>query len=209
MAFHEIRFPTNISFGSTGGPRRKTIIATSGGGAEERNSQWADSRRYYNAGYGVKSLDDLHEVVEFFEERRGRLHGFRWKDKVDHKSCRPRQQIRYDDQSIGTGDGSETEFQLVKVYGGKFSAYTRNILKPVVGTVRIGVNGTELTSGWSVDTTTGIVTFDSAPTNTHPITAGFEFDVPVRFDSDSFEINHSNFAAGAVPDIPIVELKNP
>lgn len=207
MSFHETRFPTAIALGSRGGPRRKTVIATSGSGYEHRNSQWADSKREYNAGYGIKDIDDLHKVIEFFEERRGRLHGFRWKDKADWKSCAPKGKPAFDDQTIGTGDGSTTTFQLKKVYGSNLNTYSRDIKKPVLGTVKIGVNGTEQTSGWTVDTTTGIITFSVAPTNTHQVTAGFEFDVPVRFDTDFLDIDYSHFEAGAIPDIPIVEVR--
>jgi len=207
MAFHETRFPTGISLGSRGGPRRKTIIATSGTGYEARNAQWADSRREYNAGYGIKSLDDLHRVTEFFEERLGRLHGFRWKDKLDWKSIHPSGTVAFDDQTIGTGDGVDTTFQLSKVYGSTINPYTRNITKPVLGTVLVGINGTEQTTGWTVDTVTGIVTFSVAPPDTHPITAGFEFDVPVRFDTDFLEIDHAAFDAGVMTDIPILEVR--
>ena len=207
MAFHETRFPTDIAFGSRGGPKRKTIIAVSGSGHEHRNSQWADSKREYNAGYGIKNIDDIHTVVEFFEERRGMLHGFRWKDKFDWKSCAPKQTPSYSDQLIGTGDGNEVAFQLVKTYGSSYSPYTRDIKKPVLNTVKIGVNGSEVTTGWSVNYTTGIVTFDTAPTAGHQITAGFEFDVPVRFDTDYLQIDLSAFDAGNVPDIPIVEIR--
>ena len=87
--FHDIRFPTAISRASHGGPERRTDVVVLGSGAEERNARWADSRRSYNAGYGVKSLNDLHAVIAFFEERRGRLHGFRWRDPSDWKSCPP------------------------------------------------------------------------------------------------------------------------
>jgi uncharacterized protein (TIGR02217 family) len=207
MAFHEVRFPTDIAFGSRGGPKRKTIIATSGSGYEHRNSQWADSKREYNAGYGVKDIDDIHTVVEFFEERRGMLHGFRWKDKFDYKSCAPKQTPAFDDVEIGTGDGSETAFQLKKIYGSVYAPYSRDITKPVSGTVLIGVNGSAVTSGWSVNLTTGVITFDSPPTNGHAITAGFEFDVPVRFNTDYLEIDLAAFAAGNIPDIPIVEIR--
>ena len=89
VAFHEVRFPTAIAFGASGGPERRTDIVTLGSGFEERNSRWADSRRRYNAGYGVRTLDDLHVVLAFFEERRGRLYGFRWLDRIDWKSCAP------------------------------------------------------------------------------------------------------------------------
>lgn len=207
MAFHETRFPTGVALGSRGGPMRRTIIAQSGSGYEHRNAQWADSKRSYNAGYGLKHIDDLHDVIEFFEERSGRLHGFRWKDKADWKSCKPRERIAFDDQGIGTGNGALTTFQLKKVYGSTINPYTRDVKKPVLGTVRVGVNGVEQTSGWTLDTTTGIVTFSVAPTNAHPVTAGFEFDVPVRFDTDFLEVDYSNFDAGAIPDIPIVEIR--
>jgi len=208
MAFHETRFPTNIAFGARGGPKRKTIIAASGSGFEHRNSQWADSKREYNAGYGVKSLDDIHDVVEFFEERRGMLHGFRWKDKFDWKSCKPKETLAFNDQTIGTGDGSTTTFQLTKTYGSSYAPYTRDIKKPVSGTVLIGVNGADTGgSGWSVDLTTGVITFSVAPTSGHAITAGYEFDVPVRFDTDYLQIDLTAFQAGQVPDIPIVEIR--
>lgn len=207
MAFHEVRFPTDIAFGSRGGPKRKTVIAVSGSGYEHRNSQWADSKREYNAGYGVKSIDDIHTVVEFFEERRGMLHGFRWKDKFDYKSCAPKQTPAFDDVEIGTGDGTTTEFQLIKIYGSVYDPYSRDIKKPVQNTVLIGVNGSQQSSGWSVNTATGVITFDSAPSNGHAITAGFEFDVPVRFNTDYLEIDLAAFAAGNIPDIPIVEIR--
>ncbi len=73
MSFHEIQFPTAIAFHSTGGPARKTEIVTLGSGYEERNAVWANSRRRYDVGYGVKTLDDLHAVIAFFEARMGRL----------------------------------------------------------------------------------------------------------------------------------------
>ncbi len=208
MAFHETRFPTGIAFGARGGPKRKTVIAASGSGYEHRNAQWADSKREYNAGYGVKSLDDIHTVVEFFEERRGMLHGFRWKDKFDWKSCAPKQTPSWDDQVVGTGDGSTTTFQLTKTYGSVYSPYVRDVKKPVSGTVGVGVNGADTAgSGWTVDTTTGIITFSVAPTTGYEITAGYEFDVPVRFNTDYLQIDLSAFAAGDVPDIPIIEVR--
>ena len=207
MAFHETQFPTGISFGARGGPMRRTVIATSGSGFEHRNAQWADSKRSYNAGYGIKTTDQLHTVVEFFEERNGRLHGFRWKDRTDFKSVMPSVPIGFGDQNIGTGDGTATTFQLKKVYGSTINPYSRDVKKPVLGTVKVGVNGTELTTGWTVDTTTGIVTFGTAPANGAAVTAGFEFDVPVRFDTDFLEIDYSHFDAGSIPDIPIIEVR--
>jgi uncharacterized protein (TIGR02217 family) len=204
--FHEIQFPTAIAFHSSGGPERKTEIVTLGSGFEERNAVWANSRRRYDVGYGVKTLDDLHAAIAFFEARNGRLIGFRFKDFADFKSCAPGETVSPLDQSSGTGDGTTTTFQLVKSYTSGPSNWTRTIKKPVAGTVRVAVAGTEQTSGLTIDSTMGLVTFDSAPAAAAAITAGFEFDVAVRFDTDSLSINLSNFAAGEIPSIPLVEI---
>src|SRR4051794_26648788 len=117
MSFDDIPFPTAISRGASGGPERRTYVVVTGSGGEERNARWSDSRRRYNAGYGVKSLDDIQRVIAFFEERRGRLHGFRWKDHADFSSAAPGAVLTALDQLLGTGDGARREFQLVKRYG--------------------------------------------------------------------------------------------
>ena len=167
MAFHEIRFPTSISKGAHGGPERRTDIVTLGSGFEERNSRWADSRRNYNAGYGVKSLDDLHAIIAFFEERRGRLHGFRWRDHADWKSCPPGRFPTALDQVIGTGDGTLADFQLAKTYGATFAPWSRIVAKPVAESVQVAVGGTPRTAGtdYTLDATTGRITFPAGP---HP-----------------------------------------
>ncbi|HEX4535227.1 MAG TPA: DUF2460 domain-containing protein [Rhizomicrobium sp.] len=206
MTFHDIRFPTAISFHSSGGPTRKTEIVTLGSGFEERNAVWANSRRSYDVGYGVKTLDDLHAAIAFFEARMGRLYGFRLKDFADFKSCAPGQAVSPTDQRIATGDGTTTIFPLSKIYSSGAGSWTRAIAKPVHGTARIALNETEQTTGFSVNANTGIVTFDTAPDNGVAINAGYEFDVPVRFDTDQLAINLSNFQAGEIPSIPIVEI---
>ncbi len=205
--FHEIRFPTAIAFHSTGGPERKTEIVTLGSGFEERNGVWASSRRRYDVGSGVKTLDDLHTVIAFFEARMGRLHAFRFKDFADFKSCAPGATLAPTDQAIASGDGATKSFQLVKTYTSGPASWTRVIKKPVVGTQRLALAGVEQTSGWSVDTTTGIVSFATAPASGAALTAGFEFDVPVRFDTDSLSVNLANFQAGEVPSLPLVEVR--
>lgn len=206
MSFDDVRFPTSISRGSSGGPERRTEIVATGSGAEERNSRWAHSRRRYNAGFGVTSLDDIHRVVAFFEERRGRLHGFRWKDHADFKSCAPGAAVTPLDQLIGTGDGATTRFQLVKRYGSGLRDYLRPITRPVAGSLRVAVAGQEVT-GFGLDAATGLVTLDTAPAAGAEVTAGFLFDVPVRFDTDELRINLSQFAGGEIPDIPVVEIR--
>ena len=209
--FHEVRFPTAIALGATGGPERRTEIVTLSSGHEERNTRWADSRRRYNAGYGVRSLDDLSAALAFFEERRGRLYGFRWHDRMDFKSSAPSATPAATDQAIGTGNGTRTAFQLAKTYGSSFAPYARDIVKPVVGTVLVAVAGTAKSLGtdFTLDTTTGIVTFltGHVPTTGQLVTAGYEFDVPVRFDTDRLEINLTSFAAGEIPAIPLVEVR--
>ncbi|MDE2134270.1 MAG: DUF2460 domain-containing protein [Alphaproteobacteria bacterium] len=207
MTFHEIRFPTAVAFHSTGGPERKTEIVALGSGFEERNGVWANSRRRYDVGSGVRTLDDLAAVVDFFEARMGRLYAFRFKDFADFKSCAPGANVSPADQAIATGDGATAIFQLVKTYASGPSSWTRVIQKPVAGSVRVALAGVEQTSGWSVDATSGLVSFAAAPASGVAVTAGFEFDVPVRFDTDSLLVNLANFAAGEIPSIPIVEVR--
>jgi uncharacterized protein (TIGR02217 family) len=211
MSFHEIRFPSDISLGSSGGPERRTEIVVLGSGHEERNTRWSQSKRRFNAGYGVKSLSNLNQVIAFFEERRGRLYGFRWKDHADYSSAGAGELITLYDQQLGLGDASNREFQLIKQYGAAHAPYARKINKPVSGTLLVGVDGTLQTEGvdYTIDTTTGMITFEpiSTPANESIITAGFEFDVPVRFDTDSLRLNMSRFNAGEIPDIPITEIR--
>lgn len=209
MGFHEIRFPANLSFGSVGGPERRTEIVTLANGYEERNSPWAHSRRRYDAGMAMRSLDDIETLVAFFEARQGQLHGFRWKDWADYKSCPASQALDCSDQVIGTGDGSTAVFQIVKTYASGTETYTRPIKKPVAGTVEIGVGGVHLTAGadFTVDAALGTVTFTTAPAAGAAITAGYEFDVPVRFDTDRIRTSVASFQAGDLPDVPIVEVR--
>lgn len=212
MALHAVRFPAGISLGASGGPERRTEIVVLGSGAEERNSRWADSKRSYNAGYGIKSVDDLHAVIAFFEERRGRLHGFRWKDWADYKSCAPAATPSALDQEIGVGDGATAAFQLSKTYGSVFAPWTRSITQPVIATTLIAVAGaTQAPERFAVNLATGIVTFvaEHIPAEAAVVTAGFEFDVPVRFDTDQLEINLAQIEAGSIPHIPIVEIRLP
>jgi len=210
-AFHEILFPLDIALKSAGGPQRRTEVVLLGSGAEERNARWAHSRRVYDAGYGVKTFEALSQVIAFFEERRGRLYGFRWRDRLDHSSAAPDAAVAATDQAIGTGDGVTASFQLSKTYGSLYSPYQRPIAKPAPGSVRVAVAGSEVSEGtaFSVDTTTGVVTFLAGhiPPVGAAVTAGFLFDVPVRFDTDYLEVDMSAFAAGAIPKIPLVEIR--
>lgn len=210
-AFHEVLFPLDVALKSAGGPERRTDIVSFGSGREQRNARWAHSRRRYDAGYGVKTLDALRGVVAFFEERRGQLYGFRWRDRLDCSSAVSGDAASPLDQGIGTGDGATAAFQLVKTYGASYAPYQRPIVKPVAGSIRVAVDHVEVTGGvaFTSDAATGIVTFlpGHVPAAGAAITAGFQFDVPVRFDTDYLEVDLSAFAAGAIPKIPLVEIK--
>lgn len=203
MTFHHTRFPLDIALGARGGPERKTDVVQLAGGGERRNGRWHHSRRRYNAGYGVKSRADMQAVLAFFEERRGRLHGFLWRDGLDYSSGGAVPLPT--DQLIGTGDGVRTQFQLSKRYGSAFDPYLRTIAKPMAGSARIAVGGVE-SSGWTVDVTTGVVGFAVAPASGAAVTAGFLFDVPVRFDTDRLDIELTSFDGAEAPNIPLVEI---
>ena len=209
MSFHEICFPASLSFGSIGGPERRTEIVTLANGFEERNTPWANSRRRYDAGLGLRSLDDVETLIAFFEARQGQLYAFRWKDWADFKSSRPSREVTPLDQLIGHGDEVTTAFPLTRSYASGDQTYTRPITKPVTGTVRVAVGGDSLQDGidYTVDTTTGVVTFAAAPDMGAEIRAGYEFDVPVRFDIDRIQTSVASFRAGDVPAVPIVEVR--
>nr|WP_111297985.1 DUF2460 domain-containing protein [Paracoccus saliphilus] len=209
MAFHEVRFPANLSFGAIGGPERRTEIVTMASGFEERNTPWIHSRRRFDAGMGLRSLDDLSAVIAFFEARSGQLHGFRWKDWSDYKSCSPSAVPRFGDQVIAIGDGQTRSYALTKAYRSGASVYQRPISKPVRGSVRAGIGGNEVfyDINYSVDHALGLITFIEAPDVGAEVTVGYEFDLPVRFDTDRIAVSVSSFQAGQVPDIPVIEVR--
>ena len=194
--FHEVRFPTGISFGSTGGPMRRTDVVTLRSGSEERNSIWAGSLRRYDAGYGVRTAADLAAVVAFWEERRGRLYGFRWQDHMDFGSGAPGDSVapstRRSRSATARRDGVPARQDL----RGGLRALGAPIRKPVAGTVRIGVGGSAARDRLDRRPHDRAVTFGTAPAAGAAITAGFLFDVPVRFDTDQLTINMSHFQAG-------------
>ena len=194
-SFHDVSFPLPLAFGANGGPIRQTEIITLANGQEQRNTAQANSRRRYDAGVGVKSLEDMQTLIAFFEARRGRLHGFRFRDPMDHKV----------DGEIGTGDGLTTEFQLSKAYADVAGSWQRNITKPKAGTLIIKL-GTTLTAAFNVDNTTGKIVFNTPPVSGVVIGAAFEFDVPVRFDTDQLMTSLESFGAGGAVHVPLIEI---
>jgi len=209
MGFHEVRFPASLSFGSVGGPERRTEIVTLANGFEERNSPWAHSRRRYDAGMGLRSLDDVAALIAFFEARRGQLYGFRWKDWADFKSSGAKAATGPLDQVLGRGDGVARAFALRKAYASGDQVYWRPVVKPVAGSVTVSVAGRPVANGidWQVDAASGIVTFTDPVPEGAEVRAGFEFDVPVRFDTDRIQVSVASFQAGDVPVVPVVEVR--
>lgn len=206
MSFHEVRLPVRLAFGSTGGIERRTEIVTLGSGFERRSTPWAEGRRRYLVGANLRSLSDMAALTDFFEARRGRLYGFRFRDFTDFRSCGPGGTPGPADQALGAGDGSRTAFQLVKRYGEGEDAFERRIAKPVAETVRVAVGGLE-TAAFAVDLTTGQLTLGSPPAASVPVSAGFEFDVPVRFDTDRLEVTLESFEAGRMAAVPLIEIR--
>lgn len=202
MSFHEVRLPARLAFGSTGGVERRTEVVALASGFERRSTPWALGRRRYLVGAGVRSLDDAAMLVAFFEARRGRLYGFRFKDFADFKSCAPTAAVSPLDQVLGEGDGATTAFQLTKAYGD----VARPIRKPVAGAVRAAIDGVE-TGAFAVNPATGVVTFAAPPAAGAAVTAGFAFDTPVRFDTDRFDVTLEGFDAGRVVAVPLVEVR--
>lgn len=209
MQFHDVRFPAALSFGSVGGPERRTDVVAISNGFEERNSPWAHSRRRYDAGVGIRSLDDVDIMIAFFEARYGQLYSFRWKDWSDYRSCKPSLEITALDQSLGQGDGARNAFQLQKTYISGAYNYVRPIAKPVRETLKVAVAGDVLeeTADFEVDYGTGVITFAQPPATGAEVTAGFEFDVPVRFDTSSIQTSVASFQAGEIPTVPIIEVR--
>lgn len=208
MAFHEVRLPARLAFGSTGGVERRTEIVTLGSGFERRSTPWAQGRRRYLIGANLRSLDDMAALTAFFEARQGRLYGFRFRDFADFKSCAPSEAITPLDQDLGVGDGARTRFELGKRYGADEAAPERRIHKPVDGTVVIAVDGVQADpAAFEIELTTGVVTFAAPPGAGAVVTAGFEFDVPVRFDADRIDVTLESFAAGRMAAVPLIEVR--
>ena len=202
MAFHEVRLPARLAFGSTGGVERRTEITTLGSGFERRSTPWAEGRRRYLIGAGLRSLDDMAALTAFFEARRGRMYGFRFRDFADFKSCAPGEAVAATNQEIGTGDGARRSFGLIKTYGD----HARRIVKPVEGSVRVAVNGVE-TTAFVLDHLTGEATLATPPIAGAVVTAGYVFDVPVRFDADRIEVTLESFGAGRMVAMPLIEVR--
>lgn len=200
MGFHDVLFPARLAFGASGGPERHVEIIRLASGFEQRNTRWSRARRRYRIATGIKSFADLHNLLTFFEDRNGPLNAFRFRDPVDHASAPPGVAPSPTDREIGTGDGAANTFQLAM-------SAERTVTKPVAGSVRVAVDGVELDGAeFTVDALTGTVTVAVPPASGAAVTAGFEFDVPVRFANAQMAVTQTGFDAGEIPDIELVEV---
>lgn len=198
--FHEVSLPVPLALAASGGPERRVEVVPLAGGGEARNAVWAGSRRRWEIGSAVTNFAGLQALTAFFEARGGRLHGFRFRDRLDDRSGAPGTEVSPLDQVIGTGDGVTASFSLTKAYGD----WLRRISKPVAGSVRAAVDSLEV--GVTADPVTGVITLAEAPAEGAVVTAGFLFDCPVRFDTDRLDVNLEAFGAGRVIRVPLVEL---
>ena len=206
--FHDVLFPVALSLGVTGGPERRIEIVSLSSGHEQRNARSALSRRRYDVGTAMRSIDDLYAVMAFFGARRGSLHAFRLRDPFDMKSGAPTGMPTAHDQELGVGDGVRAQFALFKRYGSGDDAHERPISRARIESVRVAVAGIEQQAGVAFSATAGGVTFLAGhlPGPEQIVTAGFEFDTPVRFDTDRLELNLAAFRAGQIPTIPLLEV---
>lgn len=196
MAFHDVDFPLRLAFGASGGPTRVVDVVTLANGREVRNTAQSRSRRRYNAVTGVKSLADARVLSDFFEARSGRLHSFRFRDPLDHRSGENTPAAT--DQTLGAGDGTQTHFQLIKRYG----ASVRPITRPIAETVSVAVNGVSVAATLHP---LGVVEISPPPVGA-VVTAGFLFDVPVRFDADGLVLSLDTHGAANIADVPLIEV---
>lgn len=200
MSFHNVRLPVDVERGAKGGPGFNTTVTPLQSGKEQRNINWAQQRSVYDISYGIGTVQLYQDITKFFYIRRGKAYGFRFKDWADYQITAG---------VIGTGNGVETDFQIVKVYSDDGGSYTRIIYKPVASTVQVYLNGVlqTLTTHYTLDANTGIVTFVTPPSNGVVVTVTCEFDVPVRFDTDTLQTTMQWVEAGQVQSIPLVELR--
>ncbi|HEX8239995.1 MAG TPA: DUF2460 domain-containing protein [Allosphingosinicella sp.] len=201
-AYEDVRFPVALGREASVEPAFSTAVVTGAGGAEQRNSDWADARLRFDAGPGVRGEEDLHALIAFFRARRGAAVAFRFEDPFDNSSNGMTGEPGPSDQALGTGDGVRTDFALVKRYGGQL----RRITRPVEGSVRVSVSGVELAGGWTLGPM-GVVSFEEAPAAGAPVAAGFRFDVPVRFAEDRLAVSRATFEAGEIPSVPLIEVR--
>lgn len=204
-AFDDVPYPFALGRSAAVAPEFSTSISITASGHERRNALWSDARVHFDVGPGIRSEEELSELIAFFRSRRGAAQGFRIRDPFDHSSNEMTLSPTMSDQLIGIGDGLTADFQLTKSYGAGADPQIRPITRPVDGSVLVSVDGAPVLD-WTLGPK-GRIQFVDAPAAGAEIRAGFHFDVPVRFSEDRIDISGVNFAAGEVPSIPLIELR--
>ena len=198
MSFHNARFPSSISFKAEGGPVFKTEISTVKSGQEKRNILWSKSRAEYQINFKEISQNEVSKLISFFMARMGKAYSFRFKDWNDFEA---------NDEIIGDGDGTKTDFQLTKKYGDDENIYTRKITKPVEGSMRVYISGVEQQSGYSLNYNDGIIIFDNPISLGSEVSASFQFDIHVRFENDMLLAKTDSYSTSSIKNIKLIEIK--
>ena len=205
QAFDDVLYPLPLGRSSEVSPEFSTSVAVTASGHERRNSLWSDARIHFNVGPGIRSEDEMSQLIAFFRARRGAARGFRVTDPFDFSSNGMSGQPNAADQHIGIGDGVTADFQLTKQYGTGDDPQLRTITRPRQNSIIVSING-QMTNDWTLEES-GIIRFVQAPAVDADIRAGFLFDVPARFAEDRLDVSGVNFAAGEAPSVPLVEIR--
>jgi uncharacterized protein (TIGR02217 family) len=194
----KFRFPDDIAYGATGGPEFATSVVATASGYEQRNINWSAARGRWDVASGLKKQTQLDTLIAFFRARKGRATG---------SGSRTGRIIRRLRRHSARATATITTFQLIRTYSSGGNTDVRTITKPVAGTVKVYLAGVLQASGWSVNTTTGVITFATAPANGVAVSADYEFDVPVRFDTDRMAVTIEQINLHQWSGIPIVEIR--
>lgn len=200
MSFHDVRLPEQQSYGAQGGPRYRTTIVENASGFEQRQQEWDYPLFEYSIGLKFWDEASIGSLLDFFHARAGAAYAFRYKDWSDYTAGLVRSGNTWvvgTPVPIGTGTGAQTVFDFVKKYTSGGVTRTRRITRPVSGTAKVYLNGALQSSGYTVDYSTGKVTFTSAPGSGVAVAWAGEFDVPARFAEDQMSFSIEAVRSGA------------
>lgn len=198
--FHDVNFPSRLKFNVSGGPEMRVDVTRLSSGHERRNKRWSAPLRRYLISVGQRPLDEIQVLTAFFEARSGPLYGFRFRDPFEHSTATLNQNVSANDVEIGIGDGVATEMNLILGNG-------RQVTHPIEESLRVAIDGVEISTGFSFDHSSKKLSFDQAPASGETISAGFQFDVPVRFENEQLVATRTVNNAGEIADITLLELR--
>lgn len=203
----EVEFPRELAYGTSGGPVFSTLVTRLSSGFEGRQQQWSSARLQFDAAPAVLDRERLAALLKFFYARRGRARGFLFHDYTDFSTAPDNQSApSATDHLLGVGDGVTQSFQLVKHYGDDGASYARDISRPVPGSILVSLDNVPQTSGWSLESL-GRVFFSVAPPSGVQVRAGFEFLIPVRFDTDFLETSIESYEGYNATSVPLIEMR--